>query len=102
VTTLRQYLEMHGHDVREAHDGVEGVHVAKEFEPDLVLLDIGMPRMNGYEAVAEIRKGLHGHPVRIVAITGWGQYDDKQRATAAGFDMHMTKPVDPAAVIGLL
>ncbi|MCW5658984.1 MAG: response regulator [Burkholderiaceae bacterium] len=102
VTTLRQYLEMHGHDVREAHDGVEGAHVAAEFRPDLVLLDIGMPRMNGYEAVAEIRKRLHGHPVRIVAITGWGQYDDKQRAFAAGFDLHMTKPVDPAAVAELL
>ena len=102
VTTLRQYLEMHGHDVGEAHDGVEAVHVAAEFEPDLVLLDIGMPRMNGYEAVAEIRKRLPGHPVRIVAITGWGQYDDKQRAAAAGFDMHMTKPVDPAAVVDLL
>jgi signal transduction histidine kinase len=102
VSTLRQYLEMHGHDVSEAHDGVEAVQMAKEFEPDLVLLDIGMPRMNGYEAVAEIRKRLPGHPVRIIAITGWGQYEDKQRAAAAGFDMHMTKPVDPAAVVDLL
>jgi signal transduction histidine kinase/CheY-like chemotaxis protein len=102
VTTLRQYLEMQGHDVREAHDGVEGVHMAAEFRPDLVLLDIGMPRMNGYEAAMEMRRRLHGHAMRIVAITGWGQQDDKQRAIAAGFDLHLTKPVDPAAVVDLL
>jgi signal transduction histidine kinase len=102
VTTLRQYLELHRHQVREAHDGVEAVHIATEFLPDLVLLDIGMPRMNGYEAAAEIRKRLPDHTVRIVAITGWGQHDDKQRAIAAGFDQHMTKPVDPAAVAELL
>ncbi|HEU5294491.1 MAG TPA: ATP-binding protein [Burkholderiaceae bacterium] len=102
ATTLREYLELHGHDVREAHDGVEGVHVASEFKPDLVLLDIGMPRMNGYEAAVQIRRRLGAHPVRIVAVTGWGHADDKLRARDAGFDLHLTKPVDPRAVAGLL
>ena len=102
AASLRELLEMQGHDVREAHDGVEGVHLASEFKPDLVLLDIGMPRMNGYEAAVLIRRRLHDHAVRIVAITGWGHEDDKLKALDAGFDLHMTKPVDPAAVAQLL
>jgi signal transduction histidine kinase len=102
AASLRELLEMQGHDVREAHDGVEGVHVASEFKPDLVLLDIGMPRMNGYEAAGLIRRRLRHHAVRIVAITGWGHENDKLKALEAGFDLHMTKPVDPAAVAQLL
>jgi CheY-like chemotaxis protein len=102
VLSLTALLREEGYAVRGVHRGAEVLSEVFNFAPDLVLLDIGMPRMNGYEAVAEIRKRLHGHPVRIVAITGWGQYDDKQRAFAAGFDLHMTKPVDPAAVAELL
>ena len=81
---------------------MKAIHVASEFKPDLVLLDIGMPRMNGYEAAAQIRASLNGHVVRIVAVTGWGHDDDRRKAIDAGFDLHLTKPVDPAAIEHLL
>ncbi|MBA2672932.1 PAS domain-containing protein [Ramlibacter sp.] len=102
AASLRALLEMAGHEVREAHDGVAGVHAASDFSPDLVLLDIGMPRMNGYEAACAIRKQPHGHPVCIVALTGWGQDSDKALSRGAGFDHHLTKPVDFQALEALL
>lgn len=102
ATSLRLLLEMLGHHVREAHDGVEGIHAAGDFRPDLVLLDIGMPRMNGYEAAREIRRQANGSALKIVAMTGWGQEADKQRAREAGFDVHLTKPIDPRIVESLL
>jgi len=102
ATTLRRLLELSGHDVREAHDGFEGVHVAAEFKPHIVLLDIGMPRMNGYDAAKEIRRRAIGVPPRIVAMTGWGQERDKARAREAGFDAHLTKPVDSATLLELV
>ncbi|MFN2643991.1 MAG: ATP-binding protein [Burkholderiales bacterium] len=94
AATLRRLLELTGHEVREAHDGVEAVDAADEFGPDIVLLDIGMPRMNGYDAAREIRRRTNGRRVRIIALTGWGQNADRQRALEAGFDLHLTKPVD--------
>ncbi|MEO7887455.1 MAG: ATP-binding protein, partial [Polaromonas sp.] len=96
ASTLAQLLGVMGHEVRTAGDGVDAVNVADSFSPDLVILDIGMPRMDGYEACRQIRK-LQGSGARatIVALTGWGQPEDKQRAVDAGFDLHLTKPVDP-------
>ena len=102
AASLRALLEMAGHEVHEAHDGVAGVHAAFDFSPDLVLLDIGMPRMNGYEAARAIRKQLNGDQVRIVALTGWGQESDKALTREAGFDHHLTKPVDFQALDALL
>ena len=102
ATSLRALLEMAGHEVVEAHDGVAGVRAAFDFRPDLVLLDIGMPRMNGYEAAREIRKQCNGNAVRIVALTGWGQESDKALTREAGFDQHLTKPVDFQALEALL
>ena len=102
AASLCALLEMMGQDVHEAHDGLAGVHAAADFQPDLVLLDIGMPRMNGYEAAREIRKQANGRPVCIVAVTGWGQESDKALTREAGFDLHLTKPVDWATLEPLL
>ena len=92
---------MHGHDVRVAADGVQAVEIALEFHPQIALLDIGMPRMDGYEAARQIRAAL-GDQVFLVALTGWGQEEDQRRAHAAGFDRHLTKPAEPAVVESLI
>ena len=93
VTTLSWSLSHAGHEVRTASDGVAAVEVATQFRPQLALLDIGMPRLNGYDAARQIRKAL-GNEVTLVAVTGWGQEEDKRRAREAGFDRHVTKPID--------
>jgi len=94
--TLASLLGMMGHEVRIAHDGAEAIAAAASFRPDMIFLDIGMPHMDGYEACRRIRL-LAQEPVPvIVALTGWGQADDKRKAQEAGFDHHFTKPVDPA------
>ena len=84
-----------GHQTRTAHDGDEAVEVAEAFRPDVILMDIGMPGTNGYEACRRIREAAWSAGMTIVAQTGWGQEDDRRRARAAGFDGHLTKPVDP-------
>ncbi|HYC56609.1 MAG TPA: ATP-binding protein [Candidatus Binatia bacterium] len=89
-------LRLMGNDVRTVHDGAEAVEEAEVFRPDVVLLDIGMPRLNGYEAARRIRQECWGKAMHLVALTGWGQSEDKSRATEAGFDRHFTKPMDPA------
>ncbi|MFL6279685.1 MAG: response regulator, partial [Vicinamibacterales bacterium] len=94
-------IERMGHDVRVASDGVQAVEIAQDFEPQIALLDIGMPRMDGYEAARQIRTAL-GDRVFLVAITGWGQEEDQRRAYAAGFDRHLTKPTDPSALESLI
>ena len=91
---LRLMLESMGHQVRVAADGVQAVAIAREFAPQIALLDIGMPRMDGYEAARQIRAML-GHEVVLVALTGWGQEADQRHARDAGFDRHLTKPADP-------
>jgi CheY-like chemotaxis protein/nitrogen-specific signal transduction histidine kinase len=100
--SLGMVLEMKGHTIRIAHDGLEAVQAAAAFRPEVILMDIGLPRMNGYEAAREIRHEPWGKKMILVAVTGWGQDDDKRRAAEAGFDHHMTKPVDPAVLEGLL
>ncbi|MDO8755893.1 MAG: response regulator, partial [Polaromonas sp.] len=100
--TLASLLGMLGHEVRTAHDGAEAIEAAAAFRPDVIFLDIGMPRMDGYEACRRIRAlGQVPAPV-IVALTGWGQADDKRKAQEAGFDHHFTKPVDPARLEALV
>jgi CheY-like chemotaxis protein len=94
--SLGMMLELTGHTVHLAYDGLEAVAAAASFRPDVVLLDIGLPRMNGYEAARHIRREPWGKAMALVALTGWGQEEDKQRATEAGFDHHLTKPVDIA------
>jgi len=91
--SLSLLLELRGHEVWTANDGQEAVEAARTHHPDVALLDIGMPELNGYEVARRIRQEPWGKRMRLVAITGWGQDDDKQRARAAGFDYHLTKPV---------
>src|SRR3989442_6498279 len=93
---LRLMLTVMGQDVRVAWDGVQAVAMAESFEPHIALLDIGMPRMDGYEAARRIR-ALLGTRVVLVALTGWGQDEDVRRAREAGFDRHFTKPAEPEA-----
>jgi signal transduction histidine kinase len=91
---MRLMLEVKGHDVRVAADGVQAVALARTFNPQIAFLDIGMPRMDGYEAARRIRELLGGR-VLLVALTGWGQDEDKRRSREAGFDHHLTKPPEP-------
>jgi CheY-like chemotaxis protein len=100
--SLAIMLRLAGHDVETAHDGLEAVQAAAVFLPDVVLLDIGMPKMNGYEAARHIRQQTWGKSIALVALTGWGQEEDKRRALQAGFDHHLTKPVEPSALNKLL
>jgi PAS domain S-box-containing protein len=100
--SLAVMLRLMGHTVQTAHDGLEAVQAAAASRPDLLLLDIGLPRMNGYEAARRIREQPWGASVPIVALTGWGQEADRRRSMEAGFDHHLTKPVDAPALRGLL
>jgi signal transduction histidine kinase len=100
--SLAMFLEMGGHDVRVAHDGRAALSVAQTFRPHIVLLDIGMPRLNGYEVAQALRQEPWGADIRLIALTGWGQESDRQRAAEAGFDCHLTKPVDPDALETML
>jgi PAS domain S-box-containing protein len=100
--SLTMLLELKGHDVHTAYDGLAAVEAAETSRPDVVLLDVGLPKMNGYEAARHIRQQPWGKPMTLVAVTGWGQEEDKRRAAEAGFDHHLTKPVDLAKVIALL
>jgi PAS domain S-box-containing protein len=100
--SLARLLRIEGNEVRTAHDGLEAVAVAADFRPDLVLMDIGMPSMDGYEACRRIRNLPFGGEVILVAVTGWGQAEDRRKTNAAGFDHHMVKPVEPVAIERLL
>jgi CheY-like chemotaxis protein len=95
-------LSFSGHEVRIAHDGAEALDAVRDFRPDFVFLDIGMPRLSGYEVAEAVRAEPWGREVRLIAVTGWGQPDDKLRAQSAGFDQHLLKPIDPAEVDRLL
>lgn len=93
ANSLGVLLELLGADVRVATGGMDGLNLVDEFRPDLVLLDIGMPEMDGYEVARRIRAKDSASPIRLVAVTGWGQEADRQRSLEAGFDDHMIKPV---------
>jgi CheY-like chemotaxis protein len=85
-----------GADVEIARDGESAVEAARRFRPDVVFMDIGMPKLNGYEAARRIRNESWGERMVLVALTGWGQQHDRQRASEAGFDHHLIKPAQPA------
>jgi CheY-like chemotaxis protein len=95
-------MTMLGNEVRMASDGQEAIEVAAKFRPDVVLMDIGMPRMNGYEAARYIRQQPWGEKLMLVALTGWGQDEDKRRTIEAGFDHHLVKPAEPSELQKLL
>ena len=96
---LALILRLSGHDVRTAHDGLEALDVAPAFLPQVVMLDLGMPNLNGYETAARIRAQPWGREIPLVALTGWGQPSDRQRTVAAGFNAHLVKPVDRRDVL---
>ncbi len=85
-----------------AHDGLEALELAESFQPDVILLDIGLPKLNGFDTCRRIREQPWGKNIIIVAVTGWGQEDDRRRSQDAGFDHHMVKPVDPHLLMKLL
>jgi CheY-like chemotaxis protein len=100
--SLGMLLDLAGHQVLLAHNGADALALAADNLPDVALLDIGMPGMDGYQVAAAIRRESWGSKLTLVAITGWGQDDDKRRAQAAGFDHHLTKPMDGAALESIL
>lgn len=102
ASTLATMLDLMGHVARTANDGVEAVEAARAFEPEIIFLDVGMPRMNGYDACREIRALPGGGWMTIVALTGWGQESHKQRSREAGFDRHLVKPVSPEVLGAIL
>jgi PAS domain S-box-containing protein len=100
--SLALLLSMSGHETQAAYDGVEAVKSAEAFRPDVILLDIGMPKMNGYDACRAIREQPWGKSILMIALTGWGQEGDRRLSTAADFDHHLVKPVDYEDVIKLI
>jgi signal transduction histidine kinase/CheY-like chemotaxis protein len=102
ATSLGMLLNDAGYDVRTAGDGAQALETAARFHPDIVLLDIGMPRLNGYEVAHHIRGQPWGRDVLLVALTGWGGADHRRQTAEAGFDHHLTKPVDPGGLMQLL
>ena len=102
ATSLSILLNDAGYEVRTADDGVQALETAANFRPDIALLDIGMPKLNGYEVARQLRQQPWGRDVLLIAVTGWGGTDHRQQTAQAGFDHHLTKPVDPAALTRLL
>jgi len=100
--SLAVLLQLRGNETRIASDGAEALDAVGSFRPDLVLLDIGLPSLNGYEVARRIRSLPFGQAMLLVAVTGWGQPDDRRRSEAAGFDVHVVKPLDPGALDALL
>ena len=100
--SLAVLLQLSGHETHTAYDGLEAVEAAAKLQPDVILLDIGLPNLNGYEAARRIRKQARGKGAALVALTGWGQKEDRRRAEEAGFNAHMVKPVDHVALMQLL
>jgi signal transduction histidine kinase/ActR/RegA family two-component response regulator len=99
---LAMLLQVYGYETDTAYDGVQGVEAAERLRPDAVLLDIGMPRLNGYDACRCIREKPWGKSLVLIAMTGWGQEEDRRRTIEAGFDAHIVKPVEPTDLIKLI
>lgn len=99
--TLGELLKIWGHDVRLAHDGPAAVAAARDYRPEVVLLDIGLPGMDGFAVAAQLRKeGIGGR--MLVALTGYGEKQDRDKAQQVGFDHHLVKPIDPDTLQRLL
>jgi CheY-like chemotaxis protein len=100
--SLAMMLKLLGHEVATAHDGLQAVEMVGTFQPDVALLDLGMPKLNGYDAARRIRAKWGNNSPVLIALTGWGQEEDRRRSQEAGFDYHLTKPVELAALEELL
>jgi CheY-like chemotaxis protein len=88
--------------VRVAHDGEQGLALANRFVPDIAFLDIGMPKLNGYELAARLRRNPSTRSIHLVAVTGWGQESDRRRANEAGFNLHLMKPVEVDRIVAVV
>ena len=100
--SLQLWLQLAGHDVQIAATGTQALKIAAAFRPDVALLDLGMPDLSGFDVARRIREAPWGSGIVLVALTGWGEDDDKKRSTEAGFDHHLTKPIPPDAIEELI
>ena len=100
--SLATLLALQGHDVRTAYDGPGALDAAEELRPGVILLDIGLPGMSGYEVARKVREQPRLQDAALIAVTGWGQEEDRRRSREAGFRHHLVKPVDPAELERLL
>lgn len=100
--SLAMILSIMGHETRTANDGESALTTAESFLPEVVLLDIGLPKLNGYEVAQRIRENTWGRSMFLIAVTGWGQEEDRQRSSEVGLNVHMVKPVEPAVLERLL
>jgi PAS domain S-box-containing protein len=100
--SLVMLLSLAGHETRAAYDGMEGIVVAQSFQPDVILFDLGMPKLNGFEACRQIRGEPWGSEITMLALSGWGQDEDRRKSREAGFDGHLVKPVDYPELLNLL
>jgi CheY-like chemotaxis protein len=100
--SLATFLRITGNEVRTAHDGNDAIAAATSFRPHVMVLDIGMPGRNGYDVARHMREQPWGKDILLVAVTGWGQDEDRRRSDEAGFDAHLVKPIDPAEIERLL
>ena len=102
LVALRALMQSAGFEVRIAADGLEGYEAAEDFRPGVIFMDLGMPRMDGYEAARYIRRQPWGARIFLVAISGWGQAQHQRQSKAAGFDEHLVKPVSLADLLALI
>ncbi|HEY9420425.1 MAG TPA: MEDS domain-containing protein [Thermoanaerobaculia bacterium] len=102
AATMRDFLELSGHEVELAASGTDGIEAARQFHPEVVLCDLGLPGMTGFEVAAELRRDPATRSAKLIAVTGYGREEDRRRSKEAGFDLHLTKPVDPAQLKALL
>jgi CheY-like chemotaxis protein len=102
AATLRELVALSGHEVEVADTGSAGLEAARRFRPQVVLCDIGLPGMDGYAVAAELRRDPAVTPAQLIAVSGYGQEEDRRRALLSGFDVHLTKPVDPLELRRLL
>jgi PAS domain S-box-containing protein len=102
AVSLAMLLKVTGNDTQTAYDGLEAIEKAAAYKPDVILLDIGLPKLNGYDACRAIREQPWGKHIMMVALTGWGQDEDRRKSSEAGFDTHLVKPVDHAVLAKLL
>lgn len=99
---LALFLEAHGHDVEVVHDGHRALHTAETFRPDVVLLDLSMPGLSGLDVCRQLRQSPWAMGVLVIALTGWTGERHRNDSAAAGFDLYLTKPVEPTALIRIL
>jgi DNA-binding response OmpR family regulator len=102
VESLKMLLDLNGNTTHTAYDGLEGIEIAERVRPEIILLDIGLPRIDGWETCRRIRQQSWGNQVMVYALTALGQDDDRLKSQQAGFDMHFVKPVDPELLLTVL